>query len=130
MQNHLLKINQYIKENMNRPFQWGEFDCCLFACDIVTLQDGDDFAKDVRGKYSTEVGSKRVLKKHFGSIENAFNSLTEVGFNFVQRGDVVLFDTDNGQTMGVKMADGFWSVSETGLGIMKDISKPIGAWRV
>lgn len=130
MQNRLSKITEYLRENKNRPFKWGDFDCCLFACDIVTLQGGDDFAKDVRGHYKTEIGAKRTLTKCFGSIEDAFSSLTEVEVNFVQRGDLVLFETELGKTMTMRWADGFWAVGESGLGLIADTTKPIKAWRV
>ena len=115
---------------MNRPFEWGEFDCCLFACDIIVLAGGNDFAKNVRGSYTTEIGAKRVLKKHFGTMLEAFDSLPVVEFNFVQRGDLTLFDTDNGEVMGIHWGDGFFAVGKTGLGVMKQTDKPIKSWRV
>lgn len=131
MVRNLPKINSYLKENSDRDFSWGEFDCCLFACDIVVLAGGEDFAKDVRGKYSSEQGAKRVLKSEFGSIENAFSSLPEVLPAFAQRGDLVLFDTENGKVMALAWACGYIAISpDNGLGFMKDTSKPIKAWRV
>lgn len=130
MQKNLLKITNYLRDNKERKFAWGEFDCCLFACDIIMLCGGDDFAKEVRGSYSTEMGSKRVLKKHFGTIEDAFGSLPEIGFNFCQRGDLTLFDTDKGEVMAMKWVDGYIAVSDQGMGTMLHTDKPIKSWRV
>lgn len=128
---NLQKINKYLDENKDRVFKWGEFDCCTFACDIVMLAGGEDFAKDVRGTYDTEVGAKRVLSKHFGSVEDAFSPLTEIPFNFAQRGDLALFDTDQGKVMSLVWANGYLAIGHKGkLGVMLDIDKPLKAWRI
>ena len=132
MVRNLQKINQYIIDNKGRPFEWSEFDCCTMACDIVVIQGGDDFAKDVRGTYSNEIGAKRALKTHFGTVEEAFSSLTEIDFNFVQRGDLVLFDVDGEKAMTFRFGEGYYCISRQfgGLGVLADSSKPLKAWRV
>ena len=131
MVRNLQEINQYIIDNKERPFEWGVFDCCTMACDIIVLQGGDDFAKDVRGTYSTEIAAKRVLKKHFGSLEEAFSPLAEIDFNFVQRGDLVLFESEGEKVMTFRFGEGYYCIPhEGGMGVLVDTDKPLKAWRV
>lgn len=131
LQNKLNIIGGYLSENKNRPFKWGEFDCCTMACDIVTLLGGEDFAKDVRGKYDNAVGAKRVLLNEFGSIEEAFSPLEEVDINFIQRGDLVLMEVLGEKLMAIRYGEGYYCLEiEEGMGLMEDIGIPIKAWRV
>lgn len=132
MARNLQKINEYLRSNKDRKFQWGKFDCCLMAADIVVLSGREDPAKDVRGSYKTPSGAKKVLVKHFGGeIENAFNHLPVIDPVFSQRGDLVLFDTSNGKVMAVKWVNGYYCIApEGGLGVMVEVDKPIKAWRV
>ena len=125
------KINNYINENRNRKFEWGVFDCCTMVCDIAVLQGGDDIAKDVRGTYTTAIGAKRVLKKHFGSMEEAFDKFDSIDVRFIQPGDLVMLDGDEEPLMGFFYGEGYYIVGvEEGLGLMADDFKPLKAWRV
>lgn len=131
MAKNLDKIHEYLETNKDRPFKWGEFDCCLFACDIIVLCGGEDFAKDVRGKYKTPLGAKRVISKHFGTLESAYSSLEEVGFNFAQRGDFTLFETDEGPLMAMRWNGGYVGISpDKGMGMIKIQYDPVKTWRV
>ncbi len=132
MARNLPKINQYLRSNKDREFKWGDFDCCLMAADIAILAGHEDPAKDVRGKYTTPSGAKKVLLKHFnGEIENAFNHLPVIEPSFAQRGDLVLFETSNGKVMAVKWINGHYCIApEGGLGIMVEVNNPIKSWRV
>ena len=58
-----MRLNETIKAALGRPFLWGEFDCCLFAADCTASVCGVDPAENYRGKYTTETGAKRQLKK-------------------------------------------------------------------
>lgn len=132
MARNLQKINEYLRNNKDREFKWGEFDCCLMAADIVVLSGHKDPAIDVRGAYKTPSGARKVLVKHFdGEIENAFNHLPVIDPVFSQRGDLVLFDTSSGKVMAVKWVNGYYCIApEGGLGVMVEVDKPIKAWRV
>ena len=131
MAKNLAKIHEYLEENKDREFEWGVFDCCLFACDIIVLCGGDDFAKDVRGKYKTAKGSQRIIKKHFGTLEEAYSPLPEIPFAFAQRGDFTLFDTERGPLMAMKWNDGYYGISaDSGMGFIKDTGTPVKTWRL
>ncbi|WP_443096553.1 DUF6950 family protein, partial [Pseudomonas urethralis] len=49
-----------IKAATDRPFEWGEFACCLFAADCAVAVCGTDPAEQYGGRYPTETGAKRL----------------------------------------------------------------------
>ena len=97
-----------IKAAIERPFSWGEFDCCLFAADCAVAVCGADPAEAYRGKYSSEAGAKRLLKKLHGSLEAAWDAcFARVQPGLIQRGDIALYDGPNGRGVAVFWADEF-----------------------
>ena len=58
------KLVTYLQENLDTPFKWGTFDCCLFAANAVHAMTGKDFAEPFRGKYTTEKGAAKALIKY------------------------------------------------------------------
>lgn len=57
-----------------RPWDWGKTDCCMFYANVVKQVTGQDLAKKYRGKYKTELGAARLIKK-FGSIEGLLSDI-------------------------------------------------------
>lgn len=116
----------------NRPFEWGKADCCLFAADAVLAMTGVDHAADFRGRYTTEIGAKRLLLKK-GSLETFLDSeLMAIPVDYVQRGDVVLIQTDTGPTLGIYWSGrSAWMQGMTGVALFMEIkNRIIKAWRV
>ena len=87
------------------PFEWGKYDCCLFAGNAVLSMTGTDHAKDFRGKYNSEEGAQELLEEKGGLVAYLDSVLTPKEINFAQRGDVVMVTTDLGDTLGI-----FWSM--------------------
>lgn len=124
-----LRLHDVIKAAYGRPFSWGEFDCCTFAADCAAAVCNIDPAADYRGKYTTEVGAKRLLKKNHGSLEAAWDaSFARVAPAFVQRGDVALYDGPNGRSVAVFWANEYWSTGEDG--VCRIACEPLAVWRV
>lgn len=101
-------LYDYNRKMLDEPFVWGEHDCALFPCNCVREYTGVDFAEPFRKKYKTKIGAARVLKEYSGGglKETAEqiakeNSLEEVPRAFVQRGDVLLLDSDEDTIMGI-----------------------------
>jgi hypothetical protein len=46
-----------------RPFAWGSHDCSSFAAECVRVQTGQDFYKPFRGRYTTEIGAMKALRR-------------------------------------------------------------------
>ncbi|WP_265494600.1 DUF6950 family protein [Providencia heimbachae] len=127
--NWTTRLPETLQKAMQNPFSWGEHDCCLFAADCVIAVCDFDPCKSVRGRYKTRTGAARVLKSEFGDIESALSRFfTEVSVEITSRGDIVMFDGDDGKTLGVIWANKVWAVTENGA--MPVDHQPIKAWRV
>lgn len=91
-----------IESRKRQPFEWGRFDCCIFACDGILAQTGLDPAAEMfRGKYRDARDAARLVRKH-GGVEaiaakvcaaHAWHELASP--LLAQRGDVALIDVDD-----------------------------------
>lgn len=118
-----------IQAAVERPFSWGEFDCCLFAADCAVAVCEIDPAAHYRGRYRSESGAKRLLKKIHGSLESAWDACFErINPAFIQRGDVAMYEGANGRGVAVYWAGEYWSVAEDGVGRIACV--PLIVWRV
>jgi cell wall-associated NlpC family hydrolase len=88
------------------PFQWGQNDCCIGACDVIAAITGIDPGADLRGRYTTALGAARVLKP-LGGVEQIAedrckaNGWAEIPLLMAQRGDIAIIDTEHGPAVGV-----------------------------
>lgn len=125
-------LSWYIKTSIDTPFKWGEFDCCLFACNCVIALMGVDPGKAYRGRYSTAIGAKRALTKYAdGTIEGAFNQVFgefKPRLN-LGRGDLVLVATELGNAVGVISGAQIWVTGPAGLTSLP-LNKALGGWQV
>lgn len=124
---------QLTQTRKNTPFQWGTNDCVMFAADAVQLMTDIDPAEASRGKYKTESGAKRHLKAVYGDLEKAWDGKLERldNINFVQNGDVVLFDGELGTTSGIYWNGGVYAPTMDGVRFKDEAHKSlIAAWRV
>ena len=127
------RLSAHFSETPTCVQRWGVDDCALRACDAIQAITGIDLAAEFRGKYSTEIGATRVIKKFCGGgLEQlAIKVATQYGLKEVppfcaQRGDVVLLDADH-PSLGIVSLDG-WTVKTTGEGYTLRNCKR--AWRV
>jgi hypothetical protein len=127
-----IRLNKYIEEHFDTPFEWGEFDCCLFAADAVMAMTDIDFAEEFRGHYATAIGAKRILRKTGkGSIKQTVESKFGPMKSRLSagRGDIVLINTSWGEALGIVAAGKIWAPSENGLTTMS-MQCALGCWRV
>lgn len=93
------RLHRFFQANLNRPFEWGSWDCCLFVADAILAMTGTDIASAWRGKYSDEKGAV-ALVGGAGSWPDRLSRLAaqvalehgmaEVAPLFAQRGDMVV----------------------------------------
>jgi hypothetical protein len=84
-----------------KPFAWGLHDCVTFAFETrMTLTGGADMAALWRGRYSTALGSARVMRRlGWVSLEDMGHALLGAPREtplLAQRGDIVLAGTGLG----------------------------------
>ena len=118
------------------PFEWGENDCALFACDVLLEATGQDFAAPFRGRYKSAVGAARVLKKFSGGgLEATAEKIArdeghaEVAPLMAQRGDMVLVEAEAGPALGVCLGEAAAVAGQEGM-IMVPARSWLRAWRV
>lgn len=94
-------LNAYLAQHRRSEFQWGSLDCGLFFAGACEAMTGFDPGEPFRGKYTTELGAAKALKKHgAGDLESTLDGLFEViEPGFVQRGDGVW----DGERVGISV---------------------------
>ena len=102
-----IALHDAIQAARERPFSYGTHDCATFAFNVRLALTGEDVAAEWRGRYSTELGAKRMLTRlgHEDVAGLATHHLGEpqpVGLS--RRGDIVLIDGALGVCVGAKCA--------------------------
>ena len=96
------KLHDFIAENRDRPFQWGEWDCALFATACAAAITGHDAAEAYRGTYDSRTGSARALRElGEGTLLRTVNaSFHARPIGTARRGDLVWCDGSLGVCIG------------------------------
>lgn len=124
--NRLITVIRAAEE---RPFLWGEHDCCLFAADCAQAMCGEDFAADWRGTYENETGAKKAILRAGGSLEKVLSRyLDEVPVKLAQRGDIAVVENTGSRCAGVIYGGAVWVPGESGLVSLR--VTPLSVWRV
>ena len=95
------KYKNFIHDNNNRSFYYGEHDCCITAGDMVKTITGKDLAEEFRG-YKGPKEAVELMKK-YGGVESLVehctekHNLEEIPALTASRGDLVLVDSGNGR---------------------------------
>lgn len=90
--NCLQNLNKLIESSMTRPFEWGKWDCALFAAEAVKVMTGVDFAESFRDTYNDPLSAAKALKKEgSGTLYKLMrkNFGNPVGWAKAWRGDIV-----------------------------------------
>ncbi len=96
------KLYEQIDAHLHRSFSWGDNDCCLFAARAVDAMCDSNHEMVLREKYQDEASALEYIARS-GGIAAAVD--TFIGSHKVEarpmRGDVVLFEGSNGETLGI-----------------------------
>lgn len=126
-------LEQFINQCRDKPFSWGELDCCLLAANWIEMNTQDDMAASFRGRYKTALGAKRLLAK------NGFESVHAVAEAYLgqsiaplqlQRGDIALVSPPRSEAaLGIVAGHGVWVMTYDGMVIipMRLVTK---GWRL
>lgn len=98
-----LQLNACIEAGRARRFERGVWDCVLFAADCVRAMTGEDPAAWARDLYTTKLQALRILHERGGMAGVVTGALGAplMKPSMAQRGDVVLFDWNDGEGLGV-----------------------------
>jgi hypothetical protein len=129
-----LRLHQKLIELKDKSFESGHHDCILAAATLIESMTGTDPGADFRGKYSSELGATKQIKKAgFDSLESlvddmaAKHGMTPVSPNFHHRGDLVMLDDG---VFGIVHLDGLHAVYVTTEGLAKKpLSEVKRIWR-
>lgn len=84
----------YLEDREGWSFGYGEepetHDCARFVAGAVLALTGRDPLAGFSGRWTTEAGAARVIRRHGGVAEAVSSVLTEVDPMLAQRGDVAL----------------------------------------
>lgn len=103
------RLSRFFALYRNRPFRYGDWDCCLFAADAIQVMTGTDIAAEYRGKYQSRRTGYDLLKAHFGKPSvRAFaeqiatkHGLQQVTSSYARRGDMVLIPRARDYSLGI-----------------------------
>lgn len=124
---------EFVAARKDDPFEWGRNDCVLFAASAITTMGHVDPVAESRGKYKTEAGAKRHLLSKFKDLYEAWDSVLErlENVNYVQNGDVVVFEGVMGLTNGIYWNGGIFAPTADGVRYLDEHhQKVLAAWRV
>lgn len=140
-------LADYLDETWDRSFEWGKHDCALSASNCLEVMTDVDPAEWFRGKYETEKGAFKALRKSpyglddekdfntlFTSVVKELaleNDMEPVTPSFLHRGDLTLKETESGLlAMAIFVGNGVAVVSETSGWEIKPKPDHDYAWRL
>lgn len=132
IQNWPTLLAKFIADNKKRPFEWGAFDCCLFAADAVQIITGKDYAESFRGRYKSKSGATKAIRAAgFESLSDVLCGLlgeAKTGIN-IQRGAVCLVDSQQGPAAGIFFGGVVWTTGPEGL-VALPLNKVLCFWSI
>lgn len=136
------RLDRFLSANLERPFAWGTWDCCLWSASAIEAMTGEDIAASCRDAYGDAEGAVRVCIAACGSASleamaahiAGLSEMREVPALMAQRGDMVAlapqvegFDA----CLGIVDLTGRQAMALTDGGLVRvDLSFVRRAWRV
>lgn len=111
------KLSEFICANRNKPFKRGSFDCCQFCIKAESILHGETNWSDFIGGYDDLKGAIRKIKAAGADSlwELVDQRLERKPVLMAQRGDLIGHEVNEGQSLGIMDANGFWATAENGL---------------
>lgn len=115
-------LNAFIKNYQDRTFETGVNDCALFASDWAKTLTGLDLATRFRGKYRSDLGSARLIKKlgYRGLEDLVCSELDRIGHRLdnplqAGRGDIAWVQGPTERVCGIVGGTGVFVLGLDGL---------------
>lgn len=85
----------------NKPFSYGELDCCLFVAEVVKEITGVDYSESFIGKYNSDDEASKIIES-YGSIKNLVSSILGEPQDWDMNGSPTLLELPSiGETLGI-----------------------------
>jgi len=114
---------------MDRPWSWGEADCCTAACDVFLGLHGVDPMASLRGRYRSRIGAGRIIRRAGGFVAMAegLAQAARLGPSFGDPGDIGVAAMPDGHALVICVASGQWAgKTVTGMTTVQDV---VRCWR-
>lgn len=116
------ELTEYIRSVAEKPFRPGRLDCGLFFAGAVEAITGEDYAKELRGKYKTiEEGIALLQSEGFEDHVDYAASKFEAWPSplFAQRGDgAVIVEPDGSKALGIVQGSMIYAMTLQGLALV------------
>lgn len=130
------RLGEAIDAARVEPFEYGRHDCALWVGTAIEAITGEDPTAPYRGRYTTEIGWKRLVTAELGegaTFEAGWTRLLgePVPVAMAGRGDVVMIDQEGERAVGVVDLSGerVACVSLDGIEFVP-LSLAVTAWKV
>ncbi len=132
-------LDRFLTAHRETRFQYGVWDCCLFACDAIEVMTGVDVAAQFRGRYHSRTEAQRAIRGYSGeaSVRSVAERVTgayampQVDILRARRGDVVLIRRPRDYSLGIVALNGTDVITVTPHGLQRiALSNAICGWRV
>lgn len=133
------KLAEHWDATAGMPGAWGTRDCATAFFDAVAAITGEDLIAEFRGRYTTELGAAKLLRKQgCDTIEQFAEKLfRDRGIEelptvrLAGRGDAVVLDTQDGPALGMVALDGMHAIT---VSLEAAVAVPLAqcrrAWRI
>jgi hypothetical protein len=103
------RLARFFALHRNRPFRYGQWDCCLFAADALREITGVDIAADLRGRYTSRRAAYDLIRNTVqrpsvrAVAERAalLHGMPEVPITYARRGDMALIPRARDYSLGI-----------------------------
>ncbi len=128
-----VRLDRFLRQRRERPFAWGDHDCCLFALDWIETATGVRLA-EVRGLYRDAEGAAALLRARWGTGDLTALATLMLGPPLASplltgRGDLLAFRHGGNVWLGLCAGPVGVAPGRRGL-ITLPLSRAIYAWRI
>lgn len=127
------RLYAYVKASRKKSFVWGKHDCLTFTCGCIRAITDTDFTLPFKGRYHTVEGAHRTLRRNYkvDTLTEAVDKILgdSIRSEEARRGDLMMVNTDLGDTFGILLGKQIIFVSPEGLSFLP-WTDALKAWRV
>lgn len=98
------RLTAYLYSCEARPFEWGSFDCALFAAGGIDAMTGLGVQAKYLGTYNSALGAARLMPNGFRGLIRELAAewgFVEISAGYIQRGDAVLVQMETSEALGI-----------------------------